>query len=272
MRIGGIYALERIAGDSVRDHPTVMEVLSAFVREHSREQWPPLRDDYQPGADPPERTTRPDVQAAVTVIGRRDPTPDRQSINLADATLAHADLTEANLARAYLFGADLTGAILINAEFARADLDDANLSRANLGDTDLRSARLRGANLSRANLTGADFTGASLDRARFTGAGLIAVELARAHLRQADFTDANLSGADLTGANLLGADFTGAQLSGWPDLGEIEVPGPELTDANLTDALWPSYADVPEGWERDSNSGRLTRIAPATGTERNRAE
>ena len=30
VRIGGIYALERIARDSARDHPTVMEVLVAF--------------------------------------------------------------------------------------------------------------------------------------------------------------------------------------------------------------------------------------------------
>ncbi len=37
VRIGGIYALERIARDSARDHPAVMEVLAAFIREHSRE-------------------------------------------------------------------------------------------------------------------------------------------------------------------------------------------------------------------------------------------
>ena len=71
VRIGGIYALERIARDSARDHPTVMEVLSAFIREHSREQWPPLPADDQSDADSEARTTRPDVQAAVTVIGRR---------------------------------------------------------------------------------------------------------------------------------------------------------------------------------------------------------
>jgi hypothetical protein len=40
VRIGGIYALERIACDSARDHPTVMDVLTAFIREHSHEQWP----------------------------------------------------------------------------------------------------------------------------------------------------------------------------------------------------------------------------------------
>ena len=43
VRIGGIYALERVARDSARDHPTVMEVLTAFIREHSREQWPAIR-------------------------------------------------------------------------------------------------------------------------------------------------------------------------------------------------------------------------------------
>ncbi|WP_433128369.1 hypothetical protein [Streptomyces sp. CA-106110] len=31
-RLGGIYALERIARDSARDHSTVVEVLTAFVR------------------------------------------------------------------------------------------------------------------------------------------------------------------------------------------------------------------------------------------------
>src|SRR5215467_9400652 len=68
VRIGGIYALERIARDSATDHPVVMEVLTAFIREHSHDQWPP--PDH-PASYPQGRSTRPDVQAAVTVIGRR---------------------------------------------------------------------------------------------------------------------------------------------------------------------------------------------------------
>ena len=47
VRIGGIYALERVARDSARDHQTVMEVLAAFIRGHSSEQWPPP----EPGTD-----------------------------------------------------------------------------------------------------------------------------------------------------------------------------------------------------------------------------
>ena len=77
VRIGGIYALERIARDSRRDYPTIMEVLAAFIRDHSNEQWLPA----EPGAETPERATRPDVQGAVSVIGR-DPRRDRQTIDL----------------------------------------------------------------------------------------------------------------------------------------------------------------------------------------------
>jgi hypothetical protein len=36
--LGGIYALERIARDSKDDHPQVVEVLTAYVREHTRHQ------------------------------------------------------------------------------------------------------------------------------------------------------------------------------------------------------------------------------------------
>jgi hypothetical protein len=78
VRIGGIYALERIARDSPRDHPTVMAVLAAFIREHSREQWPLP----EPGTKTVSRpTTRPDVQAALTVIGRRDVTHDSERLS-----------------------------------------------------------------------------------------------------------------------------------------------------------------------------------------------
>jgi hypothetical protein len=49
VRIGGIFALERIARDSAKDHPTVMEVLTAFIREHSWKPWPVGGDDVQQG-------------------------------------------------------------------------------------------------------------------------------------------------------------------------------------------------------------------------------
>jgi hypothetical protein len=94
VRIGGIYALERVAWDSARDHRTVMEVLTAFIREHSREPWP------LPGPDEDSdlvELTRPDVQAAVTVVARRDAQCDFRPIDLTGADLPRADLRGARL-------------------------------------------------------------------------------------------------------------------------------------------------------------------------------
>jgi Pentapeptide repeats (8 copies) len=174
VRIDGIYALERVTRDSARDHPTIMEVLAAFVRDHSHEQWPPLADN-EPGAAPPARRTRPDVQAAVTVLGRRNPRHDRQRINLAEVDLTDANLTDA----------DLRGASLTNANLYGASLTRASVTGAGLTGTGLSGASLRRADLSGASLRRADLSGASLRRADLTGANL-----ARTNL-----TDANLTGA-----------------------------------------------------------------------------
>jgi len=56
-----------VARDFEKDHPAVMEMLTAFIREHSREPWPLPKHDTEPA---PPKEIRPDVQAAVTVIGR----------------------------------------------------------------------------------------------------------------------------------------------------------------------------------------------------------
>ncbi len=37
VRLGGIYALERIAHDSPKNQSTIMEVLTAYVRENSND-------------------------------------------------------------------------------------------------------------------------------------------------------------------------------------------------------------------------------------------
>jgi len=175
VRIGGIYALERIARDSAKDHPTVIEVLTAFIREHSHEQRPePEPFTWQ--------TPRPDVQAALTVVGRRDAKRDIRRVDLSRADLGGADLRNAFLGgrivtrgptTTYFPGADLSGADLSNAGLNSAFLRDADLSTAKLTSADLTGAQLGGAKLLLADLFGAELKDArSLDTATFGGAKL----------------------------------------------------------------------------------------------------
>jgi hypothetical protein len=80
IRLGGIYALERIARDSERDHWSIMEVLTAYVRENahraSKEAEPPRGNRLPWKAPPPTQSPSlpklaADIQAVLTVLGRR---------------------------------------------------------------------------------------------------------------------------------------------------------------------------------------------------------
>jgi hypothetical protein len=58
VRLGGLYALEGVMNTSEQYHQPVLEALCAFVRDGTKadtDQWPPATD----------------IQAAITVIGRR---------------------------------------------------------------------------------------------------------------------------------------------------------------------------------------------------------
>lgn len=267
LRVGAIYALERIARDSPKDHPTIMEVLAAFIREHSGEQWP----QAEPGAKQQEHYTRPDVQAAVTVIGRRTVRYDRQKINLTCAILVGADLTAAHFTDANLRSADLRFATLAGATLVGADLSHADLTKATLESTvDVRHSRRgkmrridlsRHVNLTRAYLHETIFEGAKLSSVNFNEARLERANFKDAHLIGATFIKAQLTGADFTSAWLALADFRSADFAN-EDLKMIAVPSPSLTsadfaDANLTDAHWPQDAAPPADWQRDPSSGRL---------------
>ncbi len=116
VRIGGIHALERVARDSPADHPAVMEMPAAFIRERSHEPWPAP----DPGGQARQRSPRPDVHAAITAVGRRLTGRD-----IGPAGLARADLAGADLGGARLTGADLTGADLTRADLTGAELTGA---------------------------------------------------------------------------------------------------------------------------------------------------
>lgn len=169
-RLGGIYALERVAVDSPADQRTVVEVLSAFIREHTQSpvvSTPSVRRPL-PGRRWGSRTAQgdnlpaTDVRAAMTVLGR---IPDRPGIPRADlshANLADIEISEGNFAGVRFVGANLVHSFLNGTNLVKASLYEADLSRAVLLDVDLAGARLIEANFSHARLVGTNLSGADL--------------------------------------------------------------------------------------------------------------
>ena len=119
VRLGGIYALERIARDSERDHWAVMEVLTTYVRNPApwrSQDSRPLKEGpacMEELPTPSEFRLATDIQAVLTVLGRRDRTYENgkeQHLHLTNADLRTADLREGWLQGANLYQADLEGA------------------------------------------------------------------------------------------------------------------------------------------------------------------
>ncbi len=141
VRVGALYALERIAQDSIRDHVRIIKILCAYIRN----------------------TSPNDTEIDTTVIIRDDIRTIQVIIR------GRNEWPEYNI-RLEMEAADITTFDFYNCYLKRAELQWANLSDSNFYKANLQNAWLNHANLSRARLTEVDITGAILTDAETSGA------------------------------------------------------------------------------------------------------
>lgn len=176
IRIGGVYALERIACESNKDHWPIMEILTSYIRESSsqmraedgktfRKVIATLTDRILNRATQVDEHAvlqlSPDIEAIINVLRRRNSSHEYkgQSLNLEGANLWGANFTGAELRGARLRGANLQGARFYAAHLEGADLSGALLWGADLTEVHMNEAVLTGAELQNASLIGADVKG-----------------------------------------------------------------------------------------------------------------
>jgi uncharacterized protein YjbI with pentapeptide repeats len=231
IRFGGIYALERIARDSAADHWSVMQVLTAYVREKTKPKsasgMATMASSPTETGEKEEITPPTDIQAILTMIALRD------HVDMEERGGKRLDLSNCDLRGAYLGKKDEREINLQRINFSNSDLAKANLRRVNLDGADLREANLDGADLREAKLPGADLTGAKLQGAYLLWAKLPGADLTGAKLQGAYLRGVNLDGADLSGANLQGADLREANFQQGADLSGANLQGADLRWAKL---------------------------------------
>jgi uncharacterized protein YjbI with pentapeptide repeats len=160
-RIGGIYALERIAWDSEKDHWTIMEVFMSYARQYA------AIDFYKEKGLPASLRTSEDIHAVVRAISRRK------------RTYRQGEEHALDLRNLYLDSADFFYGQLQGVLFDGSMLDKASFKWANLDKARLRKASFRGAN----------FTNASLIESKLAGADLTGAILINAHLERTDLSE-----------------------------------------------------------------------------------
>lgn len=202
VRLGGIYALERLLDEDIwRYYPEVVRISSVFVRH---------RKDSE-SLDNPD-LLRDDVQAVLDLIGRRnnsvatearrivqDEPKEMQSMRIGLFNLSHSNISRAvvmapNFRDVVFSHADMTGMMCFNPIFAGASLDNAALTDAMIWEGDF----------SRADLSAADLTGARLPHADLTSSDLSSANMTNARLTNADLSKAKLEATDISGVEFSG--------------------------------------------------------------------
>ena len=143
VRLGGIYALSRLAREHPGDyHTQIMRLLCAFVRN-------PLEAGKEAQA-----TNKLNEDVLVIVSGVR--VRSEAQIKIEKKEKYHLGLSRTDLCGVYLSKANLSYAYLV----------ETNLNRAILVEANLIGARLMGADLSMTHLTGADLSDADLRKCK----------------------------------------------------------------------------------------------------------
>ena len=163
-----------------------MEILTAFVRENSNINREPDSKILQ------------DIQAALTVIGRRNTENDPKNvrINLSRANLNGAKFSEAKLDKANFSSANLTKVRFYEVSLTQAIFHDSNLTEARFDESNLTEAGFSRANLTKAIFSEANLTKAYFFNVNFTGANFFGVNLIEAKLNHADIENADFTGLD----------------------------------------------------------------------------
>lgn len=251
VRLGAIYALERIAQDSKRDHWPIMEVLCAYVRNRANCGNPTPRPDDVEGTEsfsnwlrmfsPP----RDDIQAAITVIGRRD-----------SSRIRYEKQKQLRL--------DFSNATLQKANFESGDFSDTIFDR-----THLEWASFHGGTI----LAGSLFMEAQCDLAHFFDVDLRNVEIDGGSFNHAMFNGSNLQGVSLDGCDLRYTLLRGARVDGVSffdtDLSLTIIDGPQLENTlGDSETILPPGVSTPTNWPKK----KLTSEERVTWIKRSRTE
>lgn len=254
IRIGGIYAFERIARNSKEDLHPIVSILTTFIRENAprkeTEEEYPSKQLYRDPNGLVVPSVPSDIEAAVqSLISLSTESDNGIGLDLPGANLEGVAFglvnSRANYNPTYLYKTNLQYASIIGVSMPKADFSDSNL---------------RGATLANANLSGATFQSAKLNYARIGGSpfgysrtlDLSGASFQDAQLYEADFLDVDLNGANFRGAQLNRVILCGADLRGVKHLTQDQL---NATDDGAEVRL-PEGLEEPQAWsEADTQLG-----------------
>ncbi len=153
VRLGGIYALQRLAEDYPRQYYVlVMRLLCAFIRHPTEDGCIESNEWYDDEGEVHYSQLREDVQTVLSMFCCRD----QEKVDLEKENGFKIDLSRSNLKGAVLTGLNLSGSNLSYAKLHGAYLVCVDLSQADLALSILYNAQVQGSNMFGATLLETD--------------------------------------------------------------------------------------------------------------------
>jgi uncharacterized protein YjbI with pentapeptide repeats len=257
VRLGAVYALERIIRDSPEDRSSITRVLGAFAHTQSDASVDP-GDDLRYGSGPltddlveawwdrisaveasDNGNPKPaplDLVAAVEVLLRSG---ERGLFTLDNMRMCGSSLRGADFSQVSIYGSDFRGADLMKATFIRTRLIATTFARARLYGVSLASAGrpwlhadLRGAILIAAGFVGqgAMFRHCRLDEASSMDA-TGSLTLTNCRVRKAEFLAVEFDCLRIAGGSYIEATFDGSVHEG--DVSDVDLTAASFSDGML---------------------------------------
>jgi len=198
VRIGAIYALERIAQDSLRDHIQIMEILCAYVRENApAKSLEPTEPELTKRAVP-----RTDIQTAISVIGRR--------------SQKQIDLEWERHFRLDLRSSDFSGVDFRNGDFSAAMLHNCRIEAAFFRNCKLVGSQFHASLLNYSEFFNAELQGTIFDHA-IINRPIVLQGSQSETIQMGNICGISLVGADISEINYLGEPKENNQTFGSKD-------------------------------------------------------
>ena len=291
VRLGGIYALDRLARSKEAYLVRIVKILCTHLRETAQQDRDEEKDKKKDGEEGKKENEKRDKEKYAEKY-KDKPSNEIQSLLEVLSELnrfseekqgdGQSKPVRLNLSGAYLVGAHLEDACLNRADLSRTNMQNAHLSRAQLQKANLENAKMQGAVLKKARmqkavLKKAQMQEVDLEWAHMQMADLQAVRmqgafLAMAHMQGVDLREARMQGALLAMAQLQGADLQLADMRG-ASVDRMQVQWAALYSADLCGAYCEMPYEAPPVtlerliWNKQGEKADLDNVISSGGVE-----
>ena len=192
VRQGGIYSLGGIARDNHRLHPTIMKIMTSYVREKTYEKFNERTRQEKSQKNKREELFRKlskessmpsDIEAAIEVIRERKINSDQPLKGSKKFDLSNSYVFNADFSFTKFFKTNFSDSIMLECCFDETDLSGSSFVSSNLQESSFINATLKNCEFIKTNLQGCNFKECDLSGSEFEKCDLSGSEFEKCDLR-----------------------------------------------------------------------------------------